>query len=438
MAKKESRHAELVSASPNIDAPYELPEGWKWGTIHDCCVKAFSGKSPKYSKEKTPYKIIGQQANQRYGIDLSFIKYGTKDYAQAQEDFYYLQYNDVLLNTLGTGSIGRSGIYKHDEKILTDGHPFVFRTGNKYSSDLLFYYLRLNEQEIINTANGSTNQKFLSLKSFLNFLIPLPPLSEQERIVKRIESMFAKLDEAKEKVQNVVDSFETRKAAILHQAFTGTLTAKWRKENGVSDDSWEEKNLGELIVGNPQNGLYKSKDLYGSGTKILRIDCFYDGYVEPWEKLQRLSLKNEDIDIYRLNINDIVINRVNSMPYLGKSALIRELPENCVFESNMMRIVLKVESVIPEYLIKYLNSGLGLQELRKNAKQAVNQASINQQDVKSVKILVPSLSEQQEIVYILDSVLEKERTANSATEQVLEQIDLLKKSILARAFRGEL
>ena len=126
------------------------------------------------------------------------------------------------------------------------------------------------------------------------------------------------------------------------------------------------------------------------------------------------------------------------MPYLGKSALIRELPENCVFESNMMRIILKVEYVIPEYLIKYLNSGLGLQELRKNAKQAVNQASINQQDVKSVKIPVPSLPEQQEIVHILDTVLEKERTAKSAAEQVLEQIDLLKKSILARAFRGEL
>ena len=116
MAKKENRHAELVSASVNIEAPYELPDGWKWVTIGDCCEKAFSGKSPKYSKEITPYKIIGQQANQRYGIDLTFIKYGTKEFAEAQQDFYYLQYNDVLLNTLGTGSIGRSGIYKYMKK----------------------------------------------------------------------------------------------------------------------------------------------------------------------------------------------------------------------------------------------------------------------------------------------------------------------------------
>ena len=69
--------------------------------------------------------------------------------------------------------------------------------------------------------------------------VPVPPLPEQQRIVDRIESLFSKLDEAKEKAQAVVDSFETRKAAILHKAFTGELTAKWREEHGVSIDNWK-------------------------------------------------------------------------------------------------------------------------------------------------------------------------------------------------------
>jgi type I restriction enzyme S subunit len=68
------------------------------------------------------------------------------------------------------------------------------------------------------------------------FAYPIPPLAEQQRIVDRIERLFAQLDEAKEKAQAVVDSFETRKAAILHKAFTGELTAKWRAENGVALD----------------------------------------------------------------------------------------------------------------------------------------------------------------------------------------------------------
>ena len=73
-----------------------------------------------------------------------------------------------------------------------------------------------------------------------------PALSEQQRIVDRIESLFAKLDEAKQKAQDSLDSFETRKAAILHKAFTGELTAQWRKEHGVGMESWENVSVSEI------------------------------------------------------------------------------------------------------------------------------------------------------------------------------------------------
>jgi len=73
-------------------------------------------------------------------------------------------------------------------------------------------------------------------------LFPLPPLAEQQRIVDCIESLFEKLDQAKGLIQEALDSFESRKAAILHKAFTGELTKKWREENGVGMDSWGEKN----------------------------------------------------------------------------------------------------------------------------------------------------------------------------------------------------
>ena len=81
---------------------------------------------------------------------------------------------------------------------------------------------------------------------------------------------------------------------------------------------------------------------------------------------------------------------------------------------------------------------MGLNELRKNAKQAVNQASINQQDIKNVIINLPALSEQHEIVRLIDELLAREHKAQQAAEQALASIDLMKKSILARAFRGEL
>ena len=436
MAKKENRHAELVSASANFDAPYELPERWKWVTIGDCCEKAFSGKSPKYSKEITPYKIIGQQANQRYGIDLTFIKYGTKEFAETQQDFYYLQYNDVLLNTLGTGSIGRSGIYKYDEKILTDGHPFVFRTEKKYVADLLFYYLRLNEQEIINTANGSTNQKFLSLKTFLKFPIPLPPtLAEQKRIVNRIETMFAKLDEAKEKAQNVVDSFETRKAAILHKAFTGELTANWRKENGVPDDSWEEKTVGEICLVKGGKRVPKGMSLVKEKNEHpylkagnLKFGTVIDKDMEYVPEDVFKFIKN-----YTVSVGDVYITNVGAC--IGDCGIIPDCFDGANLTENAVKLTeLQCHN---SYLAKLLASNLVQQQIKSKIKSAtLGKLSID--NIKQLAINLPSLAEQQEIVRILDTVLEKESRAKEAAQTVLDQIALLKKSILARAFRGEL
>ena len=418
-----------------IEAPYELPEGWKWVSIGECCEKAFSGKSPKYSKEETPYKIIGQQANQRYGIDLKFVKFGTQEYAEAQADFYYLQYNDVILNTLGTGSIGRSGIYKYHEKILTDGHPFVFRTGTKYSPDLLFYYLRLNEQEIINTANGSTNQKFLSLKTFSKFPIPLPPtLDEQQRIVNRIESMFAKLDEAKEKAQNVVDGFETRKAAILHKAFTNKL----KIENGkLKDEEWKERKLGEICEVTSSKRVYQTEQT-SSGIPFLRIadimckiqnkDVFPELFIsaERYKKLQSQNLVPKE--------NEIL---VTSRGTLGKCYLIKK-DDMFYFQDGMISWLKNIDrNISSQYLIYLFQS----KEITNQIEEMQNGSTVNYLSIsmlKKISIPIPPFNFQLSIVNFLDSVLEKERTAKEAAENVLEQIDLLKKSILARAFRGEL
>ena len=104
------------------------------------------------------------------------------------------------------------------------------------------------------------------------------------KLLLKIKFLFEKLDAAKELAQNALDSFENREAAILHKAFIGELTAKWREENGVDLSEWEEKELGKLIKSGPQNGLYKPQTAYGEGNKIVRIDNFYEGVINPWTK----------------------------------------------------------------------------------------------------------------------------------------------------------
>lgn len=115
-----------------------------WCHLGNFVLTAFSGKSPKYSKEPTPHKIVGQQANRWDGLDLRFVKYATEEFAENIPPYYYLQDGDVLLNTLGNGTLGRSSYYRKtnsSEFLLTDGHIFVFRT---LDSGALYHHHGLN------------------------------------------------------------------------------------------------------------------------------------------------------------------------------------------------------------------------------------------------------------------------------------------------------
>ena len=149
------------------------------------------------------------------------------------------------------------------------------------SSKYLFYFLRHEflAGKFIGESSQTTNIANINTTTLGNYEIPLPPLPEQQRIVDRIESLFAKLDEAKEKAQAVVDSFEARKAAILHKAFTGELTAKWREEHGVRMESWEKHLLS--TVSSLQTGLMKGKKYTGKTVELpyLRVANVQDGFL---------------------------------------------------------------------------------------------------------------------------------------------------------------
>jgi len=159
-------------------------------------------------------------------------------------DEYKIKKGEIRIGMDGDFNISR---WKSDFGLLNQRVCMISTVSKDLDEKFLFYYLPI-PLKLINDATPSVTVKHLSSTSLQELHFPLPTLAEQQRIVNRIESMFAKLDEAKEKAQNVVDGFETRKAAILHKAFTGELTAKWRKENGVSDDSWEEKRFDEFCL----------------------------------------------------------------------------------------------------------------------------------------------------------------------------------------------
>lgn len=265
--------------------------------------------------------------------------------------------------------------------------------------------------------------------------VPVPPLAEQQRIVDRIESLFAKLDEAKEKAQAVVDSFETRKAAILHKAFTGELTAKWRRTHGLSLDTWKEVAADSLFeyVTSGSRGWAKYYD--ESGAVFIRMGNLDHGTIElDFSDIQHVKLPNKaEGQRSRIRKNDILISITADVGMVG-------LVRNDDFEGYInqhIALARPVMSESAEFIAWYLVSDIGLKQMQEKQRGATK-VGLSLNDIRALQLKIPLIEEQNEILKVIKMWIGKEQQSQEAAEAVLDQIDLMKKSILARAFRGEL
>mgnify|MGYP000710670032 FL=1 len=271
----------------------------------------------------------------------------------------------------------------------------------------------------------STHKRYW-IQSYSKIKVSIPSLDEQSRIVSRIDELFSELDKAVDTLNTTKEQLAVYRQAVLKDAFSNIPREMYKPLKLVMEEM-------------PQNGLYKSKSFYGEGNPILRIDGFYDGEVVPNYEYKRVRLEAEEIKKYALHIGDIVVNRVNSMSYLGKCALIRNLEEPTIFESNIMRFRLDKQQIDLEYAMYYLSTSFGRHELIKNAKQAVNQASINQTDVGNALIPIPKdLEAQRNIAQKISAHIAVCNNIEQGIDTAFAQADAMRQSILKQAFEEKI
>lgn len=271
----------------------------------------------------------------------------------------------------------------------------------------------------------STHKRYW-IQSYSKIKVSIPSLDEQSRIVSRIDELFSELDKAVDTLNTTKEQLAVYRQAVLKDAFSNIPREMYKPLKLVMEEM-------------PQNGLYKSKSFYGEGNPILRIDGFYDGEVVPNYEYKRVRLEAEEIKKYALHIGDIVVNRVNSMSYLGKCALIRNLEEPTIFESNVMRFRLDKQQIDLEYAMYYLSTSFGRHELIKNAKQPVNQASINQTDVGNALIPIPKdLEAQRNIAQKISAHIAVCNNIEQGIDTAFAQADAMRQSILKQAFEEKI
>lgn len=435
LTPEERLQAALV---PDWERPYKLPENWCWTriTVITDILNGFAFKSQHYSS--AGIRII-RITNVQDGFiqDKKPVYYPLE--SQKEITPFMLKDGDFLMSL--TGNVGRVAII--DASFLPAALNqrvacLRIKSEDSVRKEYIFYFCLQKQfvSDCIKSAKGSA-QLNMSTEWLKEYPIPLPPLAEQQRIVDRIESLFAKLDEAKEKAQAVVDSFETRKAAILHKAFTGELTVKWREEHGVGMESWEKHLLS--TVSSLQTGLMKGKKYTGKTVELpyLRVANVQDGFLRL-DEIKKTDVEENAISRYSLAVGDVLFTEGGDFDKLGRGTVWEGQIKNCLHQNHIFVVRPNPEVLNPYFLSYQAGSRYGKAYFLSCSKQTTNLASINSTQLKNFPVLIPSMMEQEVIIRLLDSSLEKEQQTKNIAESVLDQIDLMKKSILARAFRGEL
>lgn len=410
---------------PVEEQPYGVPENWCWVRF-GLLIELISGRDAALSECND--KGIGIP----YILGASNINNNTFSVERWIESPQVIsKKNDILLSVKGT--IGKLYLQQEDS-INISRQIMAIRPLKKLNVKFIYYFLLCICNELQEAGNGLIPG--ISRSDILEKAFPLPPLFEQQRIVDRIENLFVKLDEAKEKAQAVVDGFELRKSAILHKAFTGELTEKWRTEHHIEIESWKKLSFDECIE-KMQNGLAKRTGTNGEKCVVLRLANLLDNGFDTTD-LREIILDEKEMQTYTLHKDDVIMIRVNgSKDNVGKQLYIAE-NNGWSFCDHLIRICYKKDSILPQYMVYFSQHKNYRLYVNENMISSAGQNTISRKGMARLKVSIPTLSEQQEITHLLSRLISKEQQAKEAAEAVLAQIDTMKKAILARAFRGEL
>lgn len=188
------------------ELPFEIPETWEWARLNDICVYIQRGKSPKYSTiEQIP--VISQKCVQWAGFSIEKAKFIDPDSLTKYTLERFLQNGDLLWNSTGLGTLGRVAIYNNQvnpfKAAVADSHVTIVRLLNKaVIPDYIYFYLaNPSVQNVIeDQSDGTTKQKELATNTIKQYLTPIPPLAEQQRIVEKLEQILSLCEHLTERV----------------------------------------------------------------------------------------------------------------------------------------------------------------------------------------------------------------------------------------------
>ena len=434
------------------EVPFDIPESWEWVRLGEI-FQHNTGKALNSSNKSgvlLEYIITSNLYWDRFELENLRSMYFTENEIEKCQ----VSKGDLLV--CEGGDIGRAAIWLKDYKICIQNHIHRLRSYVPLCTRFYYYVFFLYKYAGWIGGKGIGIQG-LSSNALHSLLVPVPPIAEQERIVKRLEiikPLSDKYSEASEQIQELNNLFpEHLKKSILQYAVQGKLVSQdpadepasvllerirtekeklikagkikrdkhesviFRRDNSYYEkvdgierciddelpfeipDSWEWTTIGTTCI-NIQYGSSRKSESTGT-MAVLRMGNIQNGRIDT-QKLVYTSDK-EEIAHYPLEYNDLLFNRTNSKELVGKTAIYKsEVP--AIYAGYLIRITPLIDSDYLNYVMQTQFYWVYCQNVRSDA---IGQSNINAEKLKNFIYPLPPLHEQKRIAKKLNSIFTK-------------------------------
>jgi len=397
------------------------PEDWSIEKLGSLCELITKGTTPTtlgFSYQNTGINFIKIESISANGNFLPNLFSHISEDANRALKRSILKENDLLFSI--AGALGRVAVVSPDILPANTNQALAIirlRRDQKIDLNYMYFFLKGSQiQKHIDRINVQSAQANLSLENINNFKIALPQKEEQQKIA----SILSKVDEQIEKTEQVIEKTELLKKGLMQYFFNPTNMKKW-----------SEVKFKDVII-KLKRGHSLSTNSDGRGVIYLTSGYLKDDFID-WSQKKYLDTE-KPLDNCLLEVNDLILNCVNSLERIGKVALFEGYKEKAVVGFNNFAIKFDVVKVDPKYA-KYYCLRPQFQNILKNiSKPAVQQVSFSGKDLQRLHIQFPNLEEQQKIA----SVLSKVDSHIQDNQNYLTRLRELKKGLMQDLLTGKI
>ncbi|MCD0160199.1 restriction endonuclease subunit S [Deinococcus sp. 6YEL10] len=419
----------------------EIPENWEVKRLKQLTYSAGRGEGPQYT-ETSDVWVINQACVRWDGLDLSRKKFNDPS---AKVGKGKLKNNDVLINSTGNVTLGRSTVFQEmpEQICIADNHITIVRTDDsQFLPHYLNYLIATPTFQKLTYATlvvGATAQIELSRSALLNTPFPTPPLDEQQAMVAFLDRETARIDELMREQEALLDDLSDKRQATINAAVTGQeISGPRQKVDSIGSlpAHWEIVKLKKLAE--VRSGVTKGRDLHGRqlvDVHYLRVANVQDGYLKL-DDVATIPMPVEELERYSLKPGDVLMNEGGDNDKLGRGAVWRGEVTPCVHQNHVFSV--RPHEVESDWLALINTSSYAKFFFFINSKQSTNLASISSSTIKELPVVLPPAAER---VQLLEHVAQQLAQIDELREEVranIEDMRIHRSTLITAAVTGKI